>query len=86
MLRMGLAPCACENVTPELMIAAAKLARSYPGVRLHTHVAENSEDVAFCNDFYGCSPGEYLKCVRLTGWPAYHGEVPSVVPALVLPA
>lgn len=41
MLRIGLAPCAPFNVTNDLMIATAKLARQYQGVRLHTHLAEN---------------------------------------------
>ena len=41
MLRMNLAPCAAFVVTNDLMVAAAKLAREYPGVRLHTHLAEN---------------------------------------------
>lgn len=42
-------------------IAAAKLARKYPGVRLHTHLAENQEDIDFSLKTYGCRPGEYLK-------------------------
>jgi hypothetical protein len=41
MLRMGLAPCSPFSVDNSLMIAAAKLARQYKGVRLHTHLAEN---------------------------------------------
>lgn len=41
MLRIGLAPCSPFTVTNDLMIAAAKLAREYEGVRLHTHLAEN---------------------------------------------
>lgn len=41
MLRIGLAPCSPFTVTNDLMIAAAKLARQYKGVRLHTHIAEN---------------------------------------------
>ena len=41
MLRMSLAPCAPFNVTTKMMIDAAELARRYPGVRLHTHLAEN---------------------------------------------
>ena len=41
MLRMGIAPCAPFNVTNELMVSAAKIAREYTGVRLHTHLAEN---------------------------------------------
>ncbi len=47
MLRMALAPCAPFNVTAELMLKAARLARQYTGVRLHTHLAENQEDIDF---------------------------------------
>ena len=49
MLRMGLAPCAPFNVTNDLMVAAAKLAREYNGVRLHTHLAENQVCVQAVN-------------------------------------
>ena len=41
MLRMSLAPCAPFVVTNDLMIKAAQMARKHPGVRLHTHLAEN---------------------------------------------
>ena len=41
MLRINLAPCAPFVVTNDLMVAAAKMARQHPGVRLHTHLAEN---------------------------------------------
>ena len=41
MLRMSLAPCAPFVVTNDLMIQAAAMARKHPGVRLHTHLAEN---------------------------------------------
>ena len=62
MLRMSLAPCASFTVTDELMIKAAKMARQHPGVRLHTHLAENQQDVDYSQKLYGCRPGEYLKC------------------------
>ena len=62
MLRMSLAPCASFTVTNELMVEAAAMARKHPGVRLHTHLAENQEDIDACQKFYGCRPGEYLKC------------------------
>lgn len=61
MLRMSLAPCAPFNVTTELMVKAARLARQYPGVRLHTHLAENQEDLDFSQSTYGCRPGQYIK-------------------------
>ena len=62
MLRMGLAPCAPFNVTNDLMLGAARLARRYAGVRLHTHLAENQEDIDFSLATYGCRPGQYIKC------------------------
>ena len=62
MLRMSLAPCAPFTVDNELMIEAAKMARETPGVRLHTHLAENQEDIDYSLKVYGCRPGEYLKC------------------------
>ncbi|KAL3149755.1 hypothetical protein ABBQ38_013581 [Trebouxia sp. C0009 RCD-2024] len=65
MLRMGLAPCAPFNVTQDLMVAAAKLARQHEGVRLHTHLAENIEDIEYMEKTFKCRPGEYI---RRVGW------------------
>lgn len=62
MLRVSLAPCSPFTVTNGLMIAAAAIARRHPGVRLHTHLAENQEDVDYSLKVYGVRPGEYLKC------------------------
>jgi Amidohydrolase family len=61
MLRIGLAPCSPFTVTNDLMISAARIAREYEGVRLHTHLAENAEDVAFSVKTYNARPGEYLR-------------------------
>ena len=41
--------------------AAAQLARQYPAVRLHTHLAENSQDIEYSLKTYGCRPGGYLE-------------------------
>ena len=62
MLRIGLAPCSPFTVTTDLMVAAAALARRYEGVRLHTHLAENQEDIDYSLEVYGCRPGQYIKC------------------------
>ena len=48
MLRIGLAPASPHSVTHELMVKAAALARRYPGVRLHTHLAENQVPLSSC--------------------------------------
>ncbi len=64
MVRVALAPCSPFSVTQDLMREAAAMARGY-GVRLHTHLAENDNDVAFTREKFGCTPAEY--CERL-GW------------------
>jgi len=64
MVRVALAPCSPFSVTPDLMREAAALARSYR-VGLHTHLAENDNDIAFTRERFDCTPAEY--CERL-GW------------------
>lgn len=64
MLRIGLAPCAPFSVSPELMRKSAALAREH-GLRLHTHLAETSDEEAYCRERYGCRPVEFL---RRLGW------------------
>ncbi len=60
MLRVGLAPCSPFSVTGELMREAARLARSYEGVMLHTHVAETRDEEAFCLREFGFRPAAYM--------------------------
>jgi cytosine/adenosine deaminase-related metal-dependent hydrolase len=47
MLRITLAPCSLFAVSQDLMRESARLARSYPGIRLHTHLAENKSDIEY---------------------------------------
>ena len=58
MVQVGVAPCSPFSVTRELMTEAAELARRN-GVRLHTHLAETTDEDDFCRERYGCSPAEY---------------------------
>ncbi|TPX47327.1 hypothetical protein SeLEV6574_g02745 [Synchytrium endobioticum] len=60
MIRIGIAPVSPFSVDKNAMIEAAILAKSHPAVGLHTHVAENDQDVDYCLDKFGCRPGEYL--------------------------
>jgi len=56
MVRVGIAPCSPFSVSRELMRDAALLARD-KGVYLHTHLAENDEDVSYSLEKFGCRPG-----------------------------
>jgi len=59
MVRVGVAPCSPFSVTRELMVEAAELARRNR-VRLHTHLAETTDEDDFCRDRFGCSPAQYM--------------------------
>ncbi|GAB4526800.1 MAG: 8-oxoguanine deaminase [Anaerolineae bacterium] len=65
MLRIGLAPCSPFSVTTHLMRESAALARQYPLVNLHTHLAETKDEDRFCLEMFGMRPVEYAASV---GW------------------
>ena len=73
MCRVGLAPCSPFSVTTGLMRDAAVLARER-GVMLHTHLAENEEDVAFSLERFGCRPGDYARDLGWTGDDVWHAH------------
>ena len=73
MLRVGLAPCSPFSITQDLMRASAELARSY-GVRLHTHLAENPEDIVYSREKFGMRPGEYAEDVGWIGDDVWHAH------------
>ncbi|MDN5914427.1 MAG: 8-oxoguanine deaminase [Pseudonocardia sp.] len=66
MVRIALAPCSPFSVTGELMRFSAELAREL-GVRLHTHLAETSDEEDFCRERFGCSPLDYVEGLGWTG-------------------
>jgi len=74
MLRMALAPCSPFSVTPDLMRESATLARSYPGVRLHTHLAENQSDIDYSLATFGMIPGDYAESVGWLGNDVWHAH------------
>lgn len=73
MVRVGLAPCSPFSVSRELMRDSAILARE-KGVRLHTHLAENDEDVAYSLEMFGCRPGQYAEDLGWTGDDVWHAH------------
>ncbi len=65
MLRVCVGPTSQKTVTHELMASCAKLAREHEGVRLHTHLAENAEDVEYTLKMHGYRFGDYIRCARV---------------------
>ena len=73
MVRVGLAPCSPFSVSRDLMREAALLARD-KGVMLHTHLAENDEDIAYSLSRFGCRPGQYAEDLGWTGADVWHAH------------
>lgn len=73
MVRVGLAPCSPFSVSRDLMRDAALLARD-KGVMLHTHLAENDEDIAYSLAQFGCRPGQYAEDLGWTGADVWHAH------------
>ena len=73
MCRVGIAPCSPFSVSRDLMREAALLARD-KGVMLHTHLAENDEDIAYSLAKFGCRPGQYAEDLGWTGPDVWHAH------------
>ena len=73
MCRVGLAPCSPFSVSRDLMRETAVLARD-KAVMLHTHLAENDEDVAYSLARFGCRPGQYAEDLGWTGADVWHAH------------
>jgi cytosine/adenosine deaminase-related metal-dependent hydrolase len=74
MTRITLAPCSPFSVSRDLMRESAELARSYPGVRLHTHLAENKADVDYSLSKFGLTPGDYAESLGWLGSDVWHAH------------
>ena len=73
MVRVGVAPCSPFSVSRDLMREAALLARD-KGVMLHTHLAENDEDIAYSEAQFGCRPGQYAEDLGWVGPDVWHAH------------
>jgi cytosine/adenosine deaminase-related metal-dependent hydrolase len=77
MQRIVVAPCSPFSVSRELMRDAALLARSFGdrhGVSLHTHLAENDNDIAYTREKFGCTPAEYAEQLGWVGPDVWHAH------------
>ncbi len=73
LLRIALAPCSPFSVSRELMRDTAVVARER-GVGLHTHLAENSQDIAYSQEQFGMRPGQYAQELGWTGTDVWHAH------------
>ncbi|WP_295635745.1 8-oxoguanine deaminase [Novosphingobium sp.] len=80
MVRVGVAPCSPFSVSRGLMRDSALLARD-KGVMLHTHLAEDADDVVFSLERFGCRPGEYAESLGWTGPDVWHAHCVQLDPS-----
>jgi cytosine/adenosine deaminase-related metal-dependent hydrolase len=73
MQRIVVAPCSPFSVSRELMRDAALLAREH-GVSLHTHLAENDDDITYTREKFGCTPAEYAEALGWVGPDVWHAH------------
>ena len=66
MRKIVLAPCSPFSVTPETMKQTATLARKHH-VRLHTHLAETSDEEEYCINKFGKNPLALMEDVGFVG-------------------
>jgi cytosine/adenosine deaminase-related metal-dependent hydrolase len=73
MQRIVVAPCSPFSVSRELMRDAALLAREHH-VSLHTHLAENDNDIAYTREKFNCTPAEYAEQLGWVGPDVWHAH------------
>jgi cytosine/adenosine deaminase-related metal-dependent hydrolase len=73
MLRIAVAPCSPFSVSRDLMKTSAELARSH-GVAMHTHLAENVNDVAYSLEKFGMTPAQYAEDCGWVGHDVWHAH------------
>jgi 8-oxoguanine deaminase len=73
MRRIVVAPCSPFSVSRELMRDAALLAREH-GVSMHTHLAENDNDIAYTREKFDCTPAQYAEGLGWVGPDVWHAH------------
>jgi len=75
MLRIALGPCSPFTISEDLMRETAHLARHSDGVRLHTHLAENQDDMTYMTEKYRMRPGPWTEALGWLGANVWHAHV-----------
>ena len=73
MTQIALAPCSPFSVSTGLMRDTAEMAKD-KGVGLHTHLAENVEDIDYSLAQFGQRPGDYAEELGWTGEHVWHAH------------
>ncbi|MGC6485182.1 MAG: 8-oxoguanine deaminase [Candidatus Puniceispirillales bacterium] len=73
MTHVALAPCSPFSVSTGLMRDTAIMARE-KGVGLHTHLAENEEDIDYSLTTFGQRPGDYAESLGWVGDDVWHAH------------
>ena len=73
LINVALAPCSPFSVSQDLMRETAVMARQYK-VRLHTHLAENVEDIDYSLARFGVRPGQYAEDLGWVGDDVWHAH------------
>ncbi|MHA4871262.1 8-oxoguanine deaminase [Duganella sp. PWIR1] len=73
MQRIVVAPCSPFSVSRDLMKESAGMARSY-GVSLHTHLAENVNDIAYSREKFNMTPAQYAEDCGWVGPDVWHAH------------
>ncbi|WP_322103996.1 8-oxoguanine deaminase [Paraburkholderia sp. J41] len=73
MLRVVVAPCSPFSVSRDLMRESAVLARHH-GVSMHTHLAENANDIAYSREKFGMTPAQYAEDLGWVGRDVWHAH------------
>ncbi|WP_175627098.1 MULTISPECIES: 8-oxoguanine deaminase [Oxalobacteraceae] len=73
MQRIVVAPCSPFSVSRDLMREAASMARSF-NVSLHTHLAENVNDIAYSREKFNMTPAEYAEDCGWVGHDVWHAH------------
>lgn len=73
MQRIVVAPCSPFSVSRDLMRESATLARSFK-VSMHTHLAENINDVAYSREKFNMTPAQYAEDCGWVGHDVWHAH------------
>ena len=73
MQRIVVAPCSPFSVSRDLMRESVNLARNF-GVSLHTHLAENANDIAYSREKFNMTPAQYAEDCGWVGHDVWHAH------------